>query len=95
MLETARMVCSSIVQYTEQAGVVVWRKILLGRLNTLLHKQKVQLIVVIEKAAVWVTSSALISSAVMGRIGDSWLAEGANIREARCAVPNISGYNKY
>ena len=26
MLETARMVCSSIVQYTEQAGVVVWRK---------------------------------------------------------------------
>ena len=26
MLETARVVCNSIVEYTEQAGVVVWRK---------------------------------------------------------------------
>ena len=26
MLETAHVVCNSIVEYTEQAGVVVWRK---------------------------------------------------------------------
>ena len=27
MPETAHVVCNSIVEYTEQAGVVVWRKI--------------------------------------------------------------------
>ena len=43
MLEMARMVCSCIVEYTEQAGVVVWRKMIV---RLLLHMQNVQLIIV-------------------------------------------------
>ena len=52
MLETARVVCNSIVEYTE--GSLFGEKWLRGHLNTLLYKQKVHLTVVkyVEKAAV-------------------------------------------